>query len=241
MFYKYPYIFFRDISYLNPLGFNTPIYKKPEIKFTSDKLTSDMLKKIEQNSELLIEILKIIINGIYNKENLEKIKEKISKNLKEKDINIHEFIHNPVTDHYLLNDSNLKEIYDTLNDSDIIKKICAYGKCAGAFNLTFSQSGGKYVLSNSTKIKSEVQVCYNNICIESKKECINCDKWIKERMEFKDKFIEFINQKDGNIFEFIYDNINYLPVLILDQLNYHKFFELYKEYNKGKINKTSIL
>ena len=46
--------------------------------------------------------------------------------------------------------------------------------------------------------------------------------------------MEFFNRRDGNIFEFIYENIDYLPVLMLDQQNYHKFFELYGEYQRQK-------
>ena len=53
-------------------------------------------------------------------------------------------------------------------------------------------------------------------------------------MEFRDKFIEFMSMNDRNIFEFINDNINYLPVLMLDQEDYHNFFKIYKEYQEQK-------
>ena len=251
MFHINPYdrIFFRDLRYLDPYSIFRmpgvyspypilPIYSKPEIKLTNKDITPEMIKEIKSNNDIIIKIMKIIIQNVFDNktEQNDKILEKIKSNLST--YNLPQIVKNSDGTKYLFNDDNLKAIISKLKDSDIIKKICLFGTCSGAFNLTVSQSGGDYKLANPeqfTKFRSEVQICFNGKCVVSRKsECDNCDRWIKERIELRNKLMEFFNRRDGNIFEFIYENIDYLPVLMLDQQNYHKFFELYGEYQRQK-------
>lgn len=252
MFHINPYdrIFFRDLRYLDPYSIFRmpgvyppypilPIYSKPEIKLTNKNITREMIEEIKLKNDIIINIMKIIIQSVFDNktkednEILEIIKPKLLS------YNLSKIVKKSDNDTiYLFNDDNLRAIISRLKGSDIIKKICLFGTCSGAFNLTVSQSGGNYRLANPeqfTKFRSEVQICFNGKCVVSRKsECDNCDRWIKERMEFRDKLMEFFNRRDGNLFEFIYENIDYLPVLMLDQQNYHKFFELYGEYQRQK-------
>jgi hypothetical protein len=208
-----------------------PIRPTLNIKYDHYELVKNKLK---ENKDKIKQIMLIIFKGINNGKDVEQIIKELKK------IDTTEF--KEYTDKYIFDDANTKKLINKIKSSDIIKKICIYNDCnyvditisnGGAYNLSNNYKQDKYNVSK--KFRSEILTCFNGKCIlSSNSNCNDCDKWIKDNDKFRDKFISFINKKNDNIIEFINDNIYYLPILILDQENYHKFFSLYREYNEQR-------
>lgn len=238
---NYPYLLnfpiIYDINYLLP---------KPELHLKYKKY-DDYKKNLKENIELFKDIITTLIKN-FNEFSTKKSKEDIKKDIID---DIKKITNFDKLESGIFSDENISKIIDNLYENKkLVKRICMYKNCKYV-NIKVSKDGGAYnfklkdklIINNnlfknddqyvSNKFRSEVIICYNGKCVKSSSSnCENCDKWVKDRIEFKDKFIDFINKKNVNIFEFIYDNIEYLPVLMLNQEEYHEFFTLYKEYNE---------